>query len=219
MECFLETAKIALRGRSKKFQYILPDGAMRVIDINGDEFAECDYGIVVDNSSEIQQLKSQIDTLAQAALQNQLLSFSTLMRIYSSCSISEKVRLIERDEQKRQQQAEQTQQQQLQAQQQIAQMQQQEKQAELQLEDAINQRDNETKIVVATISAQSRQNGADDGIVEPDESERRNLQEKIRQFDERLKLDRERLEFDKSKSREELRLKEKQINKPNKTVK
>ena len=219
MECFLETAKIALRGRSKKFQYILPDGAMRVIDIDGDEFAECDYGIVVDNSSEIQQLKSQIDTLAQAALQNQLLSFSTLMRIYSSCSISEKVRLIERDEQKRQQQAEQTQQQQLQAQQQIAQMQQQEKQAELQLEDAINQRDNETKIVVATISAQSRQNGADDGIVEPDESERRNLQEKIRQFDERLKLDRERLEFDKSKSREELRLKEKQINKPNKTVK
>ena len=219
MECFLETAKIALRGRSKKFQYILPDGAMRVIDINGDEFAECDYGIVVDNSSEIQQLKSQIDTLAQAALQNQLLSFSTLMRIYSSCSISEKVRLIERDEQKRQQQAEQTQQQQLQAQQQIAQMQQKEKQAELQLEDAINQRDNETKIVVATISAQSRQNGADDGIVEPDESERRNLQEKIRQFDERLKLDRERLEFDKSKSRDELRLKEKQINKPNKTVK
>ena len=219
MECFLETAKIALRGRSKKFQYILPDGAMRVIDIDGDEFAECDYGIVVDNSSEIQQLKSQIDTLAQAALQNQLLSFSTLMRIYSSCSISEKVRLIERDEQKRQQQAEQTQQQQLQAQQQIAQMQQQEKQAELQLEDAINQRDNETKIVVATISAQSRQNGADDGIVEPDESERQNLQEKIRQFDERLKLDRERLEFDKSKSREELRLKEKQINKPNKTVK
>lgn len=219
MECFLETAKIALRGRSKKFQYILPDGAIRVIDIDGDEFAECDYGMVVDNSSEIQQLKSQIDTLAQAALQNQLLSFSTLMRIYSSCSISEKVRLIERDEQKRQQQAEQTQQQQLQAQQQIAQMQQQEKQAELQLEDAINQRDNETKIVVATISAQSRQNGADDGIIEPDESERLNLQEKIRQFDERLKLDRERLEFDKSKSREELRLKEKQINKPNKTVK
>lgn len=219
MECFLETAKIALRGRSKKFQYILPDGAMRVIDIDGDEFVECDYGIVVDNSSEIQQLKSQIDTLAQAALQNQLLSFSTLMRIYSSCSISEKVRLIERDEQQRQQQAEQTQQQQLQAQQQIAQMQQQEKQAELQLEDTINQRDNETKIVVATISAQSRQNGADDGIIEPDENERRNLQEKIRQFDERLKLDRERLEFDKSKSREELRLKEKQINKPNKTVK
>lgn len=219
MECFLETAKIALRGRSKKFQYILPDNAIKVIDIDGDEFAECDYGIVVDNSSDIQQLKSQIDTLAQAALQNQLLSFSTLMRIYSSCSLSEKVRLIERDEKQRQQQAEQAQQQQIQAQQQIAQMQQQEKQMELQLEDTLNQRDNETKIVVATIGAQSKQSESNDGIVEPTESERQNLQEKIRQFDERLKLDRERLEFDKNKSEKELRLKEKQINKPNKTIK
>lgn len=87
---------------------------------------------------------------------------------------------------------------------------------EMQLEDTLNQRDNETKIVVATIGAQSRQNESNDGIVEPDENERRSLQEKIRQFDERLKLDRERLEFDKSKSKEELRLKEKQINKPNK---
>lgn len=219
MECFLETAKIALRGRSKKFQYILPDNAIKVIDIDGDEFAECDYGIVVDNSSDIQQLKSQIDTLAQAALQNQLLSFSTLMRIYSSCSLSEKVRLIERDEKQRQQQAEQAEQRQLQAQQQIAQMQQQQKQVEMQLEDSLNQRDNETRIVVATINSQSRQDGTQDGIVEPSEAERQSLQEKIRQFDERLKLDRERLDFDKSKSREELKLKKKQIDKPNKTVK
>ena len=39
LECFLETAKIALRGRSKKFQYILSDGSMKVMDIDGDEFA------------------------------------------------------------------------------------------------------------------------------------------------------------------------------------
>ena len=39
LECFLETAKIALKGRSKKFQYILSDSSMRVMDIDGDEFA------------------------------------------------------------------------------------------------------------------------------------------------------------------------------------
>ena len=39
------------------------------------------------------------------------------------------------------------------------------------------------------------------------------LMENIRQFDERIKLDRERLEFDKSKAKEDARLKEKQINK------
>jgi hypothetical protein len=28
LECFLETAKIALRGKSKKFEYILSDGSL-----------------------------------------------------------------------------------------------------------------------------------------------------------------------------------------------
>ena len=71
LECFLETAKIAFRGRGKKFQYILSDGSMRVMDIDGDEFAECDYGLVVDNSNAIQELQQKMDMLSQAALQNQ----------------------------------------------------------------------------------------------------------------------------------------------------
>jgi hypothetical protein len=53
LEAFIETAKIAMRGRSKKFQYILSDNSMKVMDIDGDEFAEADYGLVVDNSNGI----------------------------------------------------------------------------------------------------------------------------------------------------------------------
>lgn len=56
LECFLETAKIALKGRNMKFQYILSDNSMRVMDIDGDEFAEADYGLVVDNGNSIQEL-------------------------------------------------------------------------------------------------------------------------------------------------------------------
>ena len=41
----------------------------------------------------------------------------------------------------------------------------------------------------------------------------------MREFDERLKLDKERLEFDKDKARTDARLKEKQINKQHKTAK
>ena len=41
--------------------------------------------------------------------------------------------------------------------------------------------------------------------------------EKMREFDERLKLDRDRLEFDKKKAETDARLKEKQINKTSKT--
>ena len=43
--------------------------------------------------------------------------------------------------------------------------------------------------------------------------------EKIREFNERLKLDRERLEFDKDKARTDARLKERQINKQHKSNK
>ena len=73
---------------------------------------------------------------------------------------------------------------------------------------------NETKIIVATISANSNQE-SDDGIQEQlfSEEARANLFEKMRQFDQKMKLDREKLELDKYKSREDIRLKEKSLNK------
>lgn len=214
LECFLETAKIALRGRNKKFQYILSDVTTKIMDIDGDEFAESDYGLLVDNSNGTQELQQKLDMLAQAALQTQTLSFSTITKLYTSSSIAEKQKLIEKDERAIQERNAQAQQQQLESQQQIAQMQLEQKQIEMQQEDMLNQRDNETKILVATISAQARVNDAEGDGIAPDEfsaEAKANLAEKIREFDERLKLDKERLEFDKNKAKEDVRLKEKQI--------
>lgn len=37
---------------------------MRVMDIDGDEFAEPDYGLVVDNGNGIQELNQKLDVLA-----------------------------------------------------------------------------------------------------------------------------------------------------------
>ena len=212
LECFLETAKVALKGRNKKFQYILPDHSLQIVNIDGDEFAECDYGLVVDNSNATQDLNSKLDVLAQAALQNQALSFSTIMKLYSSSSIAEKQKFVEKDERDMRQRAEQAQQQQLQAQQEQAQLQMQMQQAELEQKDQLNARDNETKILVATISANAN---VEDGIEEPVYSQeaKDKLMESMRQFDARLQLDKERLAFDKSKAATDARLKEKQINK------
>ena len=219
LECFLETAKIALRGRSKKFQYILSDNSLRVMDIDGDEFAEADYGLVVDNGQGTQELSQKLDVLAQAALQNQTLSFSTIMKLYSSSSIAEKQRLVEKDERAIQDRAAQAQQQQLEVQQQEAQMKQEIEMRKMEQEDALNMRDNETRIIVANINAQSKlQETEDDGIQEPmSESDRENLREKIRQFNEQIKLDREKLELDRKKAETDARLKEKQINKQRNT--
>lgn len=206
LECLLETAKIALKGRNKKFQYILSDGSMKIMDIDGDEFSENDYGLVVDNSTAIQELQQKMDMLAQAALQNQTLNFSTIMKLYNSSSLAEKQRMVEKNEQELMQRQQEAQQQQQQLQQQQMQAEAQAKEADMQLKDQLNQRDNETKILVATISAESK---ANDGIEEPEFSEesKAKLLEQMRQFDEKMKLDRDKLNFEKNKSKSELDIK------------
>lgn len=209
LECLLETAKIALKGRSKKFQYILSDTSTRIMEIDGDEFAEADYGLVVDNSNGTQELNSKLDSLAQAALQTQTLSFSTITKLYTSSSLAEKQRLIEKDEQEIRQRQQQAQQGQLQAQQNIAQAQMQQKQAEMQLKDTMNVRDNETAILIAQMGKYANEETSED--VEFSEEAKANLQEKIREFDEKLA-------FDNKKLRIESQLKKEQINKkPNNT--
>ena len=181
-----------------------------IVDIDGDEFAEADYGLVVDNSRGVQELDQKLDMLAQAALQNQTLSFSTIMKLYNSDSLAEKQRLVERDEQLIQERISQSQQQQLEAQQQIAQMEAQQRQAELQQKEQANIRDNETKILIAQMQKEDK----NDGIKEPEFSEeaKANLLEKIREFDERLKLDRDKMKLDEKKHKEDMTLKRRSLN-------
>jgi len=209
LECFLETAKIAMKGQKKKFPYLLSDGSMRFTDIDGDEFAESDYGLVVDNGNGIQDLNQKLDMLAQAGIQNQMISFSTIMKLYGSSSLAEKQRMVENDEKRIQER----QAQQAQAEQQIKQSEIQQKaaleQAKLEQENLLNQRDNETRVIVAQIGAASRQAQANDGIQEPEYSQeaKDKLAEQMREFDARLALDRDRLAFDKDKADEDASLK------------
>lgn len=212
LECFLETAKIAFKGRSKKFPYILSDGSMKIMDVDGDEFAEADYGLVVDNSQGTQELAQKLDMLAQAALQNQTLSFSTIMRLYNSSSLAEKQRLVERDEQAIQERNAQAQQQQLQSQQQMVQLGNEQRLAEMQQKEQANIRDNETKIIIAQIQASNKE----DGISEPEDDDgRADLREKIREFDEKLKLEKEKLSFERKKHSDDIRIKEKSLQNKN----
>ena len=240
LECFLETAKIAMKGKSKKFQYITDDFANKLIEIDGDEFAESDYGLVVDNSETSQALNQNLEMLAQAALQNQLLSFSTIMKLYGSSSLAEKQRMVEKDEQDKLKQVEEQNQQQLQVQQEALQAQQQVAQQQLQQQDAINQRDNETKIQVAQIQAEAKLqatsmqiNNLDDGsddlqlrLMELEEQKRQfdikskqtefKLENAKKQMEDNLNFNKSKLEQDKlfneRKLAQDKLLKEKQIN-------
>ena len=215
VEAFLEICKAAFKGRNVKFQHILPDKTIKMMEIDGEIFNECDFGIVVDNSSDTQKLASQMETLAQAALQNQLLDFSTIMKLYSSSSIAEKQRMVEANERQIQERNAQAQQQQTQQLQQQAQMEQQVAMSKMEHEANMNTENNETKILIAQINAQAKQYDADNVTNEvegmSDESKAK-LDEQIREFNVRLALDKERLAFDKEKAKTDARLKEKQIN-------
>lgn len=225
LECFLETAKIALKGRTLKFNHILGTGAIQISEIDGDEFAENDYGLIVDSSNATQELNSKLDMLAQAALQNQALGFSTIMKLYGSCSLAEKQRMVEANEKKLQEQQQQQQQQQTEIQQMQIQQQAATEQARMEQEYKIHSEDNETKILIAEINSQAEADrlalmnkdyAEEDVYTQKDKAE---LAEQIREFDLRLKLDREKLAHEKSKDKKEQALKSKQISKSNKTSK
>ena len=213
LTCFLETAKVAMKGRTKKFEYILPDYSSKLMDIDGDTFAECSYGLVVDSSEETQKLQSQYETLAQAALQNQSLKFSTIMRLYSSASLAEKQRLIEEDETEIRKAQQQAVQQEQEIKQQEIQSKNQLELAKLEQEDKLNERDNEVKLLIANMTAQYKQNDLGDGIDEPSEIEKQKLEESIRQFNAKLKLDKERLNLDRKKAEDDHNYKMKSLSK------
>ena len=225
LECFLETAKIALKGRTLKFNYILGTGAIQISEIDGDEFAENDYGLIVDSSNATQELNSKMDMLAQAALQNQALGFSTIMKLYGSCSLAEKQRMVEANEKRIQEQQQQQQQQQMEIQQMQIQQQASTEQARMEQEYKMNSENNETKILIAEINSQAEADrlalmnkdyAEEDVYTQKDKAE---LAEKIREFDMRLKFDREKLAYEKTKTKKDQALKSKQISKSNKASK
>lgn len=213
LDCFVETAKIAMKGRNKKFQYIMPDFAQRMVEIDGDAFAEADYGIVVDGSQQSQALNQKMDALVQAALQNQMINFSTALKMFTSCSLAEKMRMVENNEREAQQRAQQQQQVEAQVQQQQAQMNAQLEQQKLELENTLNERDNDTKLTIAIMQAEN----ANQEPMETGESDKEALLEKMREFDLKLQLDRDRLEFDKQKADADRKVKREQIH-TNKTA-
>ena len=128
--------------------------------------------------------------------------------------------MIENDERNMQQQAAQAQQAQQQAEQQRIEQELRLKTMELEQNDLLNQRDNETKVLIANIQANAKMQSPQDTAPEGDSNiERDRLNEQIREFDEKLKLDREKLSLDREKAKTDARLKEKQINKKPSTSK
>ncbi len=207
----LETAKAAFKGKTIKFQSILSDGSARLIEIDGDEFAECDYGLVVDNSNNTELFIQKMEAYAQALIQNQMISTSTLLKLWNGSSIADISRSVEEDErQAKEMLAQQNEAQQLQFQQKM------EAEAaveaeKLRIQEDNNIRDNETKILLEQIRSFAKQEAEEQGF-EYDPQKKAELEEKIRQYNANLALERERLREEKKQNRIQNNLKQQEIN-------
>jgi hypothetical protein len=201
LECFLEEAKMSIKGGSKKFQYILSDMSRGIMDIDGDDFCECDYGIVMDSSSDTQKLYANIEQIGQAAMQRGETKLSALMKLYTSASLNEKIRIIENSEREMAEQQAQQAQQAQQIEMQKIEAERELKMADMQQRETMNIRDNETRIRQAEINAQAEYLRL--GIYEDQNNEelrreemqidKDKLKEEIRQFDKELRLKKEEL--------------------------
>lgn len=215
IECYLETAKIAYKGRKIKFNYLQPDGSRKLVEMDGDEFAECDYGLVVDCGNDVQELNQNLGQLAQAGLQNDKMNFSTLMKIYTTKSVAEKQRLIEHYEQRVEEQQRQAQQ--IQQQQFEQQLQQQAalEQAKMDREYQMHQEKLQAQILTAQINSAAEADRLALMNHDNDEAnviEREKMAEEARQFDKQLDFNREKL-------KEDTAVKKLQINKQNNSKK
>lgn len=97
LSVFLETAKIALKDNKKKLQVITDDLSEQIIDIDGNEINEADYGLVVSTSTNLKKVRDTLETLAQAFLQNGG-SYATVIDIMTSQSLADIRKKIENAE-------------------------------------------------------------------------------------------------------------------------
>lgn len=212
LEAFLETAKIALKGKKVKFQYILSDYSLTMMEFEGDEFSENDYGLIVDNSAQTQELISKMDMLAQAALQNQLLDFSTIMKIYTNVSMSETQRMIEKAEADRRQMMQQQAQQAQALEDTKVQAEMTKLQMDADLKRELAQLSSETALKVKQMEIEAKfmldTVEEDDSYSQKDKAE---LLEKMREFDKTFTLEKEKLALQKEQLRIEENLKTEEI--------
>lgn len=187
LETLLETAKYAWKNDKKKIQYALDDMAYAILTVDGELFNEAEYGIFVADGRGSTELIQTMKQLAHAGIQNDKITFSALLDIYTSPSINVMRRKIEDyEKQALERQAEQAKAQQKQ-QQAAMEAQQKAHQAEMDQKERESIRNAETKIAIALIGKEDQ---GDDGEAAEEIQEKLSMEkDKIKLAEEKQKSD------------------------------
>jgi hypothetical protein len=215
LEALIDCAKSAWK-KGKKINYIMDDMARIFFEVDGEEFDSTEYGVFVSNISRDEQILQSLRSLAQVALQQDKANLYDIATMMQSESISDLKRKLQKAEMDRAKQNEIAQDNQAKREQQMIQMQQQMEAAKEDREDARNTEDNNTKIEVALINADSKDMDRqrdydlnDNGIRDDLDMEKLRIQEDKNRTDAEIK----RAQLDEAirKNTRDLQLKEKDL--------
>jgi len=157
----LECSKFAYEG-GKKIQHIVDEVYTEIINVDGEKFADSDYGVFVTNSSKDNEIKQKIEGLFEVALQQEKINLSDMMRIMQSDSVSEAVAVISTGEQRKEDAVAQQQQAERDNQKAISDAQIADQQAARENDNMNKQLDRDNKIQVATLGTMRGKDGSTD---------------------------------------------------------
>ena len=102
LQGLLELAKVVYSGKnSEKLSYVVDDMSMKLLNIDGELLDNSTYGLFVANNTNVNEIKQSIVQLAQAALQNQKIEMSDVIKILRIESITEAEKTLSAAEQRR----------------------------------------------------------------------------------------------------------------------
>lgn len=208
LDSFIQTAQHCYKDKNIVKQYVLDDLSIATLEITPDTFNNIDLGIFVSNSPKEEMIFESLKGLSQALVQNDKASMSDLIKMLKSDSIEELQGMIVESETKAQQMAAQQAQQEMEMQRQLL----QEQQA---FEMEMQQRELDTKILIAEMDSfkfQRDQDINDNDI--PDQFEVMKFQQQANLQLRKMELDEFRTKNEVRQRDEEIKIKKRQASKP-----
>lgn len=102
LQALMDSAKVAYtQGQPRKLNYVLDDLSQQMLSIDQEVLDYSTYGVFISNSSKASEAKSAVESLAQAALQNQQADLVDIIKIIRSESINEAIETLEASMDKR----------------------------------------------------------------------------------------------------------------------
>jgi hypothetical protein len=209
LEALIDTARIAWKN-GKKINYVSDDVGRIMMDLDPGNFATCEYGVFVSNTTKDTRAIETMRSLAQAMLQNDKISAAELATIMASDNMSTVKHTLETAEENRQQYEQQLQQQQAESNKALQDQIQEWELLKIENENNQNDLDRQNKIDLELI----KQSGMDEGM-EPEEGgdpiQRGKLELDKQKHTDDMKIKKEDLLLKRKKLDQELALKRKEV--------